>query len=151
MEGNDPDHRRMIRIISVPVGWAYYRREQKELEFHLAQPRFIVYIPSQVPFSIGIIKSGRWGIGMKVGRYLIVFVLLMSALIVFGDRGLVDNYRMTERMTALKKINHEMTLENIALKKTITLLRDNPSFIEMVARSELGMVKEGELVYRKAQ
>jgi cell division protein FtsB len=88
---------------------------------------------------------------MKVGRYLIVFVLLMSALIIFGDRGLVDNYRMKERMTALKKTNHELTLENIALKKNITLLRDDPSYIEMVARNELGMVKKGELVYRTAQ
>jgi cell division protein FtsB len=88
---------------------------------------------------------------MKVGRYLIFFVLLMSTLITFGDRGLVDNYRMKEKMTALKKTNHEMTLENIALKKSITLLRDNLSYIEMVARSELGMVKKGDLVYRKAQ
>jgi cell division protein FtsB len=88
---------------------------------------------------------------MKVGRYLIFFVLLMSTLITFGDRGLVDNYRMKEKMTALKKTNHEMTLENIAQKKSITLLRDNLSYIEMVARSELGMVKKGDLVYRKAQ
>ncbi len=88
---------------------------------------------------------------MKVGRYLIVFVLIMSALITFGDRGLVDNYRMKEKMMALKKTNHEMTLESIALKKTITLLRDNLPYIEMVARNELGMVKKGDLVYRKAQ
>ena len=53
---NDPDHRRMIRIIFMPVKWAYPRRKQKELEFHLAQPRFIVYIPSQVPFSMDIIR-----------------------------------------------------------------------------------------------
>jgi cell division protein FtsB len=88
---------------------------------------------------------------MKVGRYLIVFVLLMSALITFGDRGLVDNYRMKERMMDLKKTNHEMTLENIALKKNILQLRDDLSYIEMVARSELGMVKKGDLVYRTAQ
>ncbi|MBN2439373.1 MAG: septum formation initiator family protein [Deltaproteobacteria bacterium] len=88
---------------------------------------------------------------MKVGRYLIASVLLMGALITFGDRGLIDNFRMNEKVMALKKINHEMTLENIALKKTITLLRDNLSYVEMMARSELGMVKEGDLVYRTAQ
>jgi len=88
---------------------------------------------------------------MKIGRYLIVLVLLMGALITFGDRGLIDNYRMKEKLMSLKKNNHEITLENIALKKNITLLRDNLSYIGMVARSELGMVKEGELVYRKAQ
>jgi len=88
---------------------------------------------------------------MKVGRYLIALVLLMGALITFGNRGLIDNYRMKEKMMAIKKINHEMTLENIALKKNITLLRDDLSYVEMMARIELGMVKEGDLVYRTAQ
>ena len=93
----------------------------------------------------------RGVIGMKVGRYLVVFVLLMCALITFGDKGLIDNFRMKEKMMALKKINHELTLENIALKKNITLLRDDLSYVEMMARSELGMVKKGDLVYRTAQ
>jgi cell division protein FtsB len=88
---------------------------------------------------------------MKIGRYLIIFVLLMGALITFGDRGLIDNYRMNEKLMALKKINHGTTLENIALKKNITFLREDPSYIEMMARNELGMVKKGDLVYRKAQ
>ena len=88
---------------------------------------------------------------MKIGRYLIVFVLLMSALITFGDRGLIDNYRMNEKLMALKKVNHGTTLENIALKKNITFLREDPSYIEMMARNELGMVKKGDLVYRTAK
>ncbi|MBU0651520.1 MAG: septum formation initiator family protein [Proteobacteria bacterium] len=88
---------------------------------------------------------------MKVGRYLIVFVSLMSVIITFGDRGLVDNYRMNGKLMALKKINHETTLENIALKKNITLLREDLPYIEMMARSGLGMVKKGDLVYRSVQ
>ena len=88
---------------------------------------------------------------MKLGRYLILFVLLMGCLITFGNRGLIDNYLMTQKLMALKKSNHEITLENIVLKKNILLLRDNMSYIEMTARNELGMVKKGELVYRQAQ
>lgn len=87
---------------------------------------------------------------MKVGRYLFGFVLLMAALITFGDRGLIDNYRMNEKLVSLQKVNHGITLENIALKKNITLLRDDPSYIEKMARNELGMVKKGDLVYRTA-
>lgn len=89
--------------------------------------------------------------GMKVGRYLALFVLLMGALIAFGDRGLLDNYRMNGKLMVLKKINHELTLENIALKKNITLLREDLSYIETMARGGLGMVKKGDLVYRSAQ
>jgi cell division protein FtsB len=88
---------------------------------------------------------------MKIGRYLVVFVLLMGCLITFGNRGLIDNYLMKQKLLALKKSNYETTLENILLKKNIRLLRDDMSYIEMTARNELGMVKKGELVYRQAQ
>jgi cell division protein FtsB len=92
---------------------------------------------------------GCRGIGrVKVGRYLIAFVLFMCALITFGDRGVTDNFRMREKLMSLKKTNHETTLENIALQKNISLLRDDLSYIEKIARNELGMVKKGDLVYR---
>jgi len=88
---------------------------------------------------------------MKIGWYLIAFVLLMGNLIAFGDRGLIDNYHMKEKLLAIKKINHDTILENIALKKNIMFLREDLSYIEMTARNELGMVKKGDLVYRTAQ
>jgi cell division protein FtsB len=85
---------------------------------------------------------------MKVGRYLVVFVIVMSALITFGNRGLVDNYVVRERLISLKKSNRDIVDENNRLKRTIVLLRNDLSYIEMVARNELGMVKKGDLVYR---
>ena len=88
---------------------------------------------------------------MKIGRYLIIFVLLMGGLITFGNRGIVDNYRMKQKLNAVMKVNHEINLENTALKKTITLLRSDLSYIEMLARKDLGMVKKGDLVYRMSQ
>lgn len=85
---------------------------------------------------------------MKVGRYLIVFVLLMGLLITFGDKGLVDNYMMKEKLAALRNTNGQMTHKNKELKKKIVLLRNDLRYIEMVARSEIGMVKKGDIVYR---
>lgn len=85
---------------------------------------------------------------MKLGRYLIVFVLLMSMLITFGKRGLIDNYTMKERLMALKKTNHEITIENIELNRKVMLLKDDLQYVEMVARNEIGMVRTGDLVYR---
>ena len=88
---------------------------------------------------------------MKVGRYLVVIVVVMSALIAFGNRGLVDNYMMRERLISLKKANQEIVEENTRLKRTIVLLRSDLPYIEMVARNELGMVKKEDLVYRFAK
>ena len=85
---------------------------------------------------------------MKVGRYLIVFVLLMGLLITFGDKGLVDNYMMKEKLAALRNTNEQMTHKNEELKKKIVLLRNDLRYIEMVARSEIGMVKKGDIIYR---
>ena len=85
---------------------------------------------------------------MKVGRYLIVFVLLMGFLITFGNKGLVDNYMIKEKLAALGNTNKQMVHKNEELKKKIVLLRNNLRYIEMVARSELGMVKKGNIVYR---
>jgi cell division protein FtsB len=75
----------------------------------------------------------------------------MGFLIAFGNRGLVDNYMMRERLAALKKANQDVARENRGLKKTIILLRSELPYVEMVARNELGMVKKGDLVYRFSQ
>jgi cell division protein FtsB len=85
---------------------------------------------------------------MKLGRYLVVFLLLMAILITFGNRGLVDNYLMNKRLAQLKTQSNEITIENNDLKKRIILLRNDLPYIESLARTELGMVKKGDVIYR---
>jgi cell division protein FtsB len=85
---------------------------------------------------------------MKVGRYLIVFVFVMSMLITFGKRGLVDNYAMKERLMALKKTNQDISVENKELSKKVMLLKGDLQYTEMLARNELGMVRKGDIIYR---
>ncbi len=88
---------------------------------------------------------------MKIGRYLALFVFLVGLLITFGDRGLVDSCMMQKRLAALQKENQEIIRENSQLKHTISLLKDDLSYIEMVARNDLGMVKDGDMVYQFAR
>jgi cell division protein FtsB len=88
---------------------------------------------------------------MRIGRYVLALVLLIGTLIVFGNRGLVDNYVSRERLQSLKKVNQEIDRENRELKKTAHLLRTDLAYIEMVARNDLEMVKKGDLVYRNAK
>ncbi len=88
---------------------------------------------------------------MKIGRYLIAFLMVMALLITFGNRGLVDSYLMSKKLSELKAQNNENAADNNELKKKIALLRDNTGYLEYIARSELGMVKEGDIVYRLAK
>jgi len=88
---------------------------------------------------------------VKIGRYLIAFLMVMALLITFGNRGLVDSYLMSKKLTELKAQNNENAADNNELKRKIALLRDNTGYLEYIARSELGMVKEGDIVYRLAK
>lgn len=94
------------------------------------------------PICLGV------AIEMKVGRYLIIIALLIGVLVTFGDRGLIDNFRMKERLAALKRANYDLARENGMLQRTTSLLRDDLSYIEIVARNELGMVKKGDVVFQ---
>jgi cell division protein FtsB len=88
---------------------------------------------------------------MKIGRYLVVFLFLMALLITFGNRGIVDNYFMSKRLAQLKSQNSMIVVESDELKRKILLLRSDLTYIESIARNELGMVKKGDVVYRLAK
>lgn len=85
---------------------------------------------------------------MRVGRYLVIFIVFMAILITFGNRGLLDNYRMGKQLTAIQLANNDIIQENREYQTKIDLLKNHLGYIEMVARNELGMVRKGEVVYR---
>jgi len=85
---------------------------------------------------------------MKIGRYLVAFLFLMTLLITFGNRGVVDNYFMGKRLSQMKAENNDLATQNKELAAKIILLRSDPTYIESIARNELGMVKSGDVVYR---
>ncbi|HEX9158486.1 MAG TPA: septum formation initiator family protein [Syntrophales bacterium] len=85
---------------------------------------------------------------MKVGKVLLLFLILMGSVILFGSRGIVDNYRLDQKLLDIRKSNGELVVKNDALKKEILLLRNDMRYIEKVARDELGMVRRNDRVYR---
>ncbi len=88
---------------------------------------------------------------MKIGRYVLALALFIGAMMVFGNRGLIDNYVMREQLQTLSRANQEIDNENSELRKIVYCLRTDLHYIEMVARNDLEMVKKGDLVYRSAR
>jgi len=88
---------------------------------------------------------------MKVGKFLLLFLILMGSVILFGSRGVLDNYRLNQKLLDLQKGNEEIVAKNGALKKEILLLRNDMRYIEKVARDELGMVRQNDRVYRQVE
>ena len=85
---------------------------------------------------------------MKVGKILLLFLIFAVPVILFGNRGILDNYRLNQKHADLRKSNEEIVMKNDSLKKEILLLRDDLRYIEKVARDELGMVRQNDKIYR---
>jgi cell division protein FtsB len=85
---------------------------------------------------------------MRIGRYLFLIILFVGFFIVFGNRGLLDNQRLKEKLSDLRTENSRFEAINSSLKREVVLLREDLRYIEAVARNELGMMKKGDLLYR---
>ena len=82
---------------------------------------------------------------------LSIFALLLGLIIAwlgFGERGFIHLYKMEKERQAHMERIHKLERENQALLEEINLLRTDKAYLESVARKELGLVKEDEILYR---
>jgi len=77
-------------------------------------------------------------------------VVLFSLLffIIFGEHGLIDLNALKNERDRLSEKSEQMTRENLSLSVEIDRLKHDAKYIENVARQELGMVGEGELILK---
>jgi cell division protein FtsB len=101
-------------------------------------------------FKASSIKESVWiaAGAMRIGRYLVLIILFVGFFIVFGNRGLLDNQRLKEKLAELRAETSRLEAADNGLKREVVLLRDDLRYIEAVARNELGMLKRGDLIYR---
>lgn len=83
--------------------------------------------------------------------FLALTILLLSSLllfIVFGDNGQIDLNRLkTERNNLLQK-NEALEQENLSLYREIERLKNDPKYVENVARQELGVIGKDEVIFK---
>jgi cell division protein FtsB len=73
---------------------------------------------------------------------------LMLAWLGFGERGFIHLYKMEKKREASLKRIFTMEKENQKLLDVIQRLQKDQAYIESVARRELGLIKEDEILYR---
>jgi cell division protein FtsB len=87
----------------------------------------------------------------KLNILLSVSVLLLVALFIFiivSEHGLADlRHLKTERDTLVEE-NKKLTRENQAISIEIDRLKHDPGYIESIARQELGMIGEDEIILK---
>ena len=73
-----------------------------------------------------------------------LFAMLLFSL--FSDKGLSDYFELKSEKDRLVLENIRLKEKNDELYRTIERLRNDPEYIESVARKELGMIKKDEVI-----
>lgn len=74
--------------------------------------------------------------------------MVSMGFILFGDKGWRDLNAMKQELAVLKAENDTLQQENIDLHRRIQRLKEDPEFMETVARQELKMIKKDEIVFK---
>ena len=78
----------------------------------------------------------------------IAMVVLAVGLAVFGVKESVRAWQMRRDMHVAEREVEALRAKQADLTRTIDRLRNDPLYIEKLAREEMGMVREGETVLR---
>lgn len=78
----------------------------------------------------------------------IMTMFLMLLFIVFGENSLTDLYKLKRGKDNLSKKNEELKKENLSLYREIERLKNDPSYVEDVARKELGVIGKDEMIIK---
>ncbi|OGP79294.1 MAG: hypothetical protein A2V86_08675 [Deltaproteobacteria bacterium RBG_16_49_23] len=81
--------------------------------------------------------------------FLLLFLFLFLGFFTFfGDKGILHLLRLQKELAKIKEVNMKMEEESRKLKEEVRRLQYEKRYIEEIARRELGMVKEGEIIYQ---
>jgi cell division protein FtsB len=75
----------------------------------------------------------------------VTVVLVVDALV--GDKGLLDTMRARRQHETLAAALAQKRHENARMRDDIRRLKEDPGAIEALAREELGLMREGEVVF----
>ncbi|MFP4194410.1 MAG: FtsB family cell division protein [Desulfobacterales bacterium] len=81
-----------------------------------------------------------WAAALALGLYLLT--------IIFADHGLLALKSMKEDLNSVQEKNAQLEKENAALYRTVNRLKNDPEYIEHIARRELHMVARDEIVFK---
>jgi len=88
---------------------------------------------------------------MRKKRLLLLVLsvlLIFGFLTFFGDKGILHLFRLQKELARIKEMNLKMEEENRRLREEMKRLQNEKRYIEEIARKELGLVKEGEIIYQ---
>lgn len=87
----------------------------------------------------------------KIFKFSIAALVILGFIVAwlgFGERGFIHLYRMEKERQAYQERIQQLEEINQDLFDEINRLREDNDYIESIARKELGLVREDEIIYR---
>ena len=90
---------------------------------------------------------------MSNRQKILLFIVILSlfsllVFIMFSDSGLADWFKLKSERDRLLQENARLKRENLTMYRMIERLKNDPEYIESIARKELGMIKKGEVILK---
>ena len=76
----------------------------------------------------------------------ITIMILLAGFVIFSPTGVLKYYRLQEKIATLKEQNIEMEEQIKGLRHEIDKLKNDPAYIEDIARKH-GFIKENEILF----
>ena len=86
--------------------------------------------------------------GGRINLWPLALVVLLLGFALFGDRGILHMWKLSGQKAVLVEKIAEAEAQNLKLRNEIAALRSDRRYIERLARTELGMVRDDGLVFQ---
>ncbi len=93
-----------------------------------------------------MVRRGNWS-SRLFWILVALFALAGLGYATWGEHGIRDLFALRSHLNHIEERNQEIRNTHLQLTAEIERLRKSERFIEKVAREELGMVKDGELIF----
>ena len=94
-------------------------------------------------------RNARWKTLLTVAGVILVVYFLVTRVV--GEMGMVKYYRMKAQYYDLTEEIAKLKQDNVRLRKDVESLKNDPAYLERVARDKLGLARPGEIVYYYGQ
>ncbi len=86
---------------------------------------------------------------MRLFGFIMLFAIMyLSYDIYFGRNGILEYQAVSAKLKEAQAKSELLTKRNVALQEELDDLQQGSIAVEELARSELGLIKEGEVFYR---
>ena len=77
-----------------------------------------------------------------------ILLFAMLIIIIFSEKGFIELNEMKKKRDSLLSENAKINNENLVLYRKIKRTKDDPKYIEDIARQELGMIRKNEVILK---